>query len=141
MMRVEPFRLWLPPILWAGLILYFSGNTASSGQTSSALRELFRWLSDGQFDALHFVIRKGAHFVEYGVLGALSFRAAREGRAGWEGRWGAVAVGLAAVVATMDETRQSLFTSRSGSAWDVLLDTSSAAVTVLLWRLRYPSRS
>ena len=140
MMRAEPFRLWLPPILWAGLILYFSGNTASSGHTFHGLREFFRWLSDFQFAVLHILIRKGAHLFEYGLLAALNFRAARGRGAGWEGRWAAVAVGLAAVVATMDETRQSLFTSRSGSAWDVLLDTCCAAVTVLLWRLRYPSR-
>jgi VanZ family protein len=51
-------------------------------------------------------------------------------------RWATIAVIGTAVVASLDEWHQSYIPSRTGTPWDVLLDTSAgivAQVLVLLW--------
>lgn len=111
-------RLWLPVILWAAVILSASNDSFSAGHSGGWLRRL---LGREVPYAVHVTIRKMAHLLEYAILGALTWRADRRV---------AIALGVAALVAITDETRQSFTVSRTGSPWDVGLDVIGAAVGV-----------
>ena len=122
--RVEQVRRWLPAVAWAAVILSLSGSGASSDNTRSLLRVILPSLSDEAFAAVNFSLRKVAHVVGYAVLSLLNSRAL-------QGRRRVMAVLLAAMVAVIDEVRQSAIPTRSGSPFDVVLDT--AAATVAQW--------
>ena len=83
------------------------------------------------------IVRKGAHFAEYALLGAallghvLAWRAKRG-----LGRPRALAWGLGTAYAASDELHQFFVPGRSGEFLDVLLDSAGVAVGVaLLWLL------
>ncbi len=90
-------------------------------------------LTPAQFGAIHFLIRKGSHLIEYGVLGALLFRAFRAERGGWNTRWAMAAVAVAAAVGGLDEWHQLFVPSRTASVGDVLFDAASAALAQMLF--------
>src|SRR5438128_915373 len=122
--------LWLPPVLWMALILALASDTGSAERTGRffipVLRTLFPFASPVQLDALHGLVRKLGHAVEYAVLAGLWLRAfARHGAftprsAAWRA-W-AIAVAWAVV----DEAFQSTVASRTGSAFDAGIDAAGA---------------
>ncbi|OGY09826.1 MAG: hypothetical protein A2700_01615 [Candidatus Blackburnbacteria bacterium RIFCSPHIGHO2_01_FULL_44_64] len=57
---MKAIKYWLPPIIWAGLIFYLSSLTPGSVSGPA-------WLD--------FIIKKGAHITEYGILFVLLYRA------------------------------------------------------------------
>jgi VanZ family protein len=146
MARLTP---WLIVVAWAGLITTFSTDSFSKEHTSRVIVPILQWLlpraSAETIDFLHFLIRKCAHLFEYFVFGVLLFSAARAPAQGWNVRWAAIALFLAAVFAASDEFHQSFVPSRGPSVRDVLLDISAAAaaqVILWLWLTRdTPSRS
>ena len=132
---------WGPPLLWAAVIFLASTDAFSAAHTGSVLEEIVtaivgHRLAAEQFATLHFLVRKSAHFVEYGLLGALLFRAMREGRTGWNWRWAAGAIVIAAAVAASDEWHQTFVPSRTPSPIDVGIDTVGAAVAQLVIAVR-----
>jgi len=135
---------WIPAILWAAVILGASTDTFSAGHSgewlsSFIIRIVGHPLAPRRFDILHKIVRKCAHLLEYGILGALLFRAVRGEEGGFRARWAVVSVALALCVAATDEWHQFFIPSRTPSAWDVLLDCAGAGIAQLLWR--YNSRS
>ena len=100
--------LWLPVLLWAGLIF-----------TLSSIPSLDTGL--GTWDL---VLRKCAHAAEYAILGALLQRAVRREP---------LAVLLGSAYAATDELHQSFVAGRQGSALDWLLDTGGVLVGVFLF--------
>lgn len=92
------------------MILWASTDSFSSGQS----RGWLSWLLGREVAyEVNIAVRKLGHIVAYAILGALAWRADRR-----------MAVGIAVVlfVAVTDEWRQSLTLTRTGTAWDVLLD-------------------
>jgi VanZ family protein len=128
-MRAEVYRLWIPAIAWAAIILISSGNTASAVNTAQWLRQVVPAITPMQLETANFVIRKIGHLVAYAILGALNFRALR-------GRRPFLALAMAVAVSITDETHQAFVSSRTGTPWDVLIDGIGAALAVLLWRVR-----
>ena len=148
-LRDPPYKLrlrdWLPPLLWAALILSASSDLFSASHTSLLIEPLLRWLFPGWNEAqilhAHFLVRKLAHVTEYGILGLLTFRplalhaSATSAKSPW--RTALAAVALCAVVAAVDEVHQHFVPSRSGSPRDVMLDTFGATLFLTLcgmWR-------
>lgn len=137
---------WLAVLGWLVLIGTFSGDAFSADRTAGTLRAILEWLvgglGPGATDAAHYVLRKGAHAVEYGVLALLaqrafrlSFRLAPLLAAGF-------ALGLVLAVAAADELRQSSSSVRGGSPVDVALDACGAvAALALAARLRRDPRA
>ena len=116
----------------------FSTDTFSKEHTSRLILPILQWLpphaSAATLDFLHFLIRKGAHLFEYFVFSMLLFRAVRAPAEGWQVRWAATALFLAAAFAASDEYHQTFVPSRGPSIHDVLLDISAAAAAqLLLW--------
>jgi VanZ family protein len=100
--------IWLPVFAWAAVIFTFS----SIPSLSTGL---------GTWDT---ILRKGAHLTEYGILGALLYRAL-----GVEVL--ALAVGVA--YAATDELHQHFVRGRHASPIDVGIDAVGLSLGMLLW--------
>jgi VanZ family protein len=139
-MKSERFLIdWLPPLVWSVVILSASNDAFSSAHTANWLQRLAGLLTQHPLaphtrDLLNLVFRKGAHLVNYGILGALAFRAVRGDRPSWRLRWAIGAIGFVVCIATIDEIHQSFVPSRTGRWEDVLLDAGGAAAAQLIIR-------
>ena len=101
--------LWLPVVLWAGLIFGLS----SIPSLSTGL---------GTWDL---VLRKCAHATEYAILAVLLWRALRREVA---------AFALAVAYAATDEWHQTFVRGRHGSPVDVAVDAAGALIGLVLLR-------
>jgi VanZ family protein len=140
--------LWryVPLAAWTCFVLFASTSSFSASNTSLIIRPLLLWLFPGisevGIDEVHFFVRKTAHFTEYALLALLAARAFRTSpRAPLKRRWWLVSFALVAAVSLLDEYHQSFLPSRTGSAYDSLLDmtggaTALACVALLLARRR-----
>lgn len=83
---------------------------------------------------LHGLVRKSAHVFVYSVLAFLAARAfLRTSIASVQRRWAVVAIALVFLIASLDELNQSFSGgTRTGSIWDVALDTVSGAAAICL---------
>jgi len=100
------------------------------------LRWIYPAITRAQFEIIHHVTRKSAHFVEYFIFTLLLFRGVRAGHPGWRWSWGLLALFIAAVYSALDEIHQAFVASRTASPYDSLLDSSAALAAVIflfLW--------
>ena len=132
-------RSWWPALLWAAFIFSLSTDTFSAEHTGRFLQPLLRWahLSDDQFNAVHFFIRKCAHFAEYFVFCLLIYRGIRGPRKGWRWLWGLSAWFAAAAYSALDEIHQAFVASRTASAYDSLLDSAGAFIALIVLYLYF----
>ena len=67
-----PLGEWIPVILWGGLIFTLSTSAFSAANTAKIIDPLLRWLipaiSAPSVEVCHMLVRKAAHFTEYGIL-------------------------------------------------------------------------
>lgn len=131
------------------VVLGASNSAFSAQHTGSVLlwiiHSLFGSVDPGTFNTVHFLIRKSAHFTEYGILSALWFRAwygLRSGASRLHALLPALAMTL--VVAVADEWHQAFVPSRTSSPRDVALDFCGAVfaqlVIWMVWRNRMRAR-
>jgi VanZ family protein len=133
-------RAWWPALLWATVIFFMSTDTFSSEHTGSIiepiLRRIYPAVTRAQFEIIHHLIRKTAHFTEYFLFALLLFRGVRRNRAGWRWSWGLLALFIAAIYSALDEIHQAFVPSRTASPYDSLLDSVGAFAAVIflfLW--------
>lgn len=133
-----PLTRWIPVVLWATCISWFSTGAFSAQSTNSyidpVLRYVFGELSPTTFRFAHTIIRKSAHFTEYGVLAVLLCRALTEPGTRPSGRMILRVIAYCAVYACLDEFHQLFVPKRTGSPYDSMLDTVGAGVGALLFR-------
>jgi VanZ family protein len=136
--RPNLLRAWWPAIVWIGLITFESTDYLSARNTANMLYDvltrLFGEINLYDFLYWHHYLRKTGHVMGYGILGLLllrGFRLTLATRGTWLGRAAILAWIGTAFVAAMDEWHQSFIPSRTGTVWDVLLD-STAGLTVLI---------
>lgn len=130
-------RDWLPLAAWTAAIFTASGPMLGAPRTSSMLEAVLATVTGHRLSAdtiyvLNVIIRKGGHVVAYGLEGLLALRAVRGGRPGFTPSSAAAAIAIALAVASTDELRQSMHASRTGSAWDVVLDVAAASVALAM---------
>ncbi len=146
------WKQWIPALIWLAIITAESTDLFSSQHTSSwlysLLSRLFGSINPATFDVGHHVLRKLGHFVGFGVLSYLLFRAWRatlplRGSGSWSIGWARVAFLMSIMVATLDEWHQTTLLSRTGNFGDVVLDSTAAlfAQVMLWWRLRRREQS
>lgn len=122
---------WVFLLLWMGLIFYFSSRPAvESKELSEGILEIFinrleyivpDGLGEDLSSNLHFLIRKGAHFFVYFVLGILAVNSLKT--SGVEARNRIVfALIFCILYAISDEFHQTFVDGRSGEVRDVLID-------------------
>jgi len=144
-------RAWIPTLLWLCVLAAFSTDLFSAEHTGGILLKilhaLFGQISAHQFQQIHFLVRKSAHFCSYGLLSALAFfswRATLPSLRRWTLRWSLLAVLLAAAAGGMDEFHQRFVPSRGSSLHDVFIDTMGAVffqLVIALWLGRRPDRA
>jgi VanZ family protein len=133
------------------MVAFFSSASAGSGSTIVVLERILNVLgvrlAYENLVVLHYLIRKSAHFVSYGILSALLFRAIRASYGftrSWRTRWSFAALLVCLLVASTDELHQ-VFTPGRGGRWqDVVLDMTGAAfaqIVILEWMLRKSASS
>jgi VanZ family protein len=124
---MKKMLLWLPVLLWCGLIFFLSGIPN--------LRTEF-----GFWDLL---LRKAAHMTEYAILFLLTRRAVAGSSAAFAGRAGILAAVFAILYAVSDEFHQSFVPTRGPSVRDVGIDAAGVfigAILFLWWTRRVATR-
>jgi VanZ family protein len=121
--EIASLREWVPVILWGALIFTLSTSTFSAANTAKIFDPLLRFLIPGistaAVDVGHMLIRKLAHFTEYGILFWLLVRGPMAERP-------YLALMLCIVYALTDEGHQVFVPGRTASLYDVALDSSGA---------------
>jgi VanZ family protein len=134
---------WIPVFFGLAVICMESTNKMGAGQTAVWLHDLLHWSGhrDSIVGLLNEVLRKGGHFIGYGLLGIYFTRAwfsvlRRRVVLSWSSlriRAGMFGVASTLVVASADEIHQIFLPTRGASVRDVLLDTSGAIVLNLIF--------
>ena len=129
--------LYIFPIVWMGLIFYFSHQR---GEESSQVSSWFTNFVESIAEILHiditgwdvhFLVRKGAHFTVYAVLGLLLFAAFYINR-GKLFSSSITAVIIGGIYGVFDELHQYFVPGRSCQLRDMLIDASGVLTAVLL---------
>jgi len=115
----------------------------TSGMLYGLLTRLFGEINLYDFLYWHHYLRKAGHVVGYAMLGLLllrGFRMTFANRPEWIRLLPVFAWLGTAFVATMDEWHQSYIPSRTGTPWDVVLDSAAglAALALAYVALRKP---
>ncbi|MFO7732871.1 MAG: VanZ family protein [Candidatus Aminicenantes bacterium] len=133
----------LPPLLWMAFIFPVGNRALGSSKIYEVFAAVFGWVFPGAsastLGAAYIVLRKSLHFVEYGLLAFLLYRAFRA----FQGpRWSPGPVYLAGAVAVaygfLDEFLQSFVPGRWGSPFDWAIDILGivTVLAVIRWRER-----
>jgi VanZ family protein len=119
----DDLRLWLPTILWLIALFMLSTSIFSAANTGKIIVPILRFLlpsaSAATIALLHALIRKAAHFTNYGILFWILIRGPMAGRP-------YLALTLCICYAFLDEGHQILVPGRTPSLYDVALDSSGA---------------
>jgi VanZ family protein len=130
--RTEQLRRWLPVLIWGGTISTFSTGLFTGENTAAILLPFlgffFPHATHAELVAMHYGVRKLAHFTEYAILSALLYRALRDDRR-WSPRAAAIAIVVSALYAVLDEFHQWFVPGRTAAATDCLIDVSGAAAS------------
>ena len=121
--EMSSLREWLPVIVWGALIFTLSTSTFSAANTAKIIDPLLRLLIPGitasSVDVGHMLVRKAAHFTEYGILFWLLVRGPMAERP-------YLALMLCVLYALTDEGHQVFVPGRTASLYDVALDSTGA---------------
>jgi VanZ family protein len=137
---------WIPVILWAGLIFYFSTENFSFSNTEGFFSAWLDWLWPGIAPAdlaqFHPLLRKVGHWFEYFILAILLMRAQRRAN---EPKLATEVIrrtlGLVLAYAASDEYHQSWVPERTASVVDVAIDTFGGLCGVFWLCLRDKRRA
>jgi VanZ family protein len=138
--RLGTLQRWLPVVVWATFISWFSTDAFSARSTNSyidpVLRFFFGELTPAGFRLAHTIIRKSAHLTEYAILGVLVCRALATSGEPVPKMTLLRTLVYCALYAMLDEAHQTFVPSRTGSSIDVLVDVTGATIGTLLliWR-------
>jgi VanZ family protein len=121
--KSNEFVKWLPVLLWGAAIFILSTSLFSSANTSKIITPILEWLmpaaSAATIAVIHALIRKSAHFANYGILFWLLIRGPLSQRP-------YLALLLCVAYAFLDEGHQIFVPGRSPSLYDVALDSTGA---------------
>lgn len=130
---------WALVMLWMGLIFFFShqpaivSNELSTGITEKIVEVISRAVPESKMNQvnLNFIVRKGAHFGVYLVLGVLVANGLISCN---RSKVSTILLSLLICVlyAISDEFHQLFIPGRSGEVRDVLLDSAGALVGIVL---------
>jgi VanZ family protein len=127
-------------LFWLTLVLFLGSAHFAAQETGRIVIPTLKSLMPGapfaQLQAIHMVLRKLAHVVEYAVLALLWYKAVHHvgGRTPRTAAW--VALSICLVCAFADEAHQSMLPSRQGSARDFLIDAFGATAMLTIARGR-----
>lgn len=121
-------------IAWSVNMFWMSTGRFSGARSQSFLRVLFDLLgfhiSPNSLDLVNSILRRGAHLMEYAILGYLVYRSFAN--AGSPLRVGAWCVVAASLYSLTDELHQSFVPGRHASLIDCGVDALGAAIAMAL---------
>ncbi|WP_353894477.1 VanZ family protein [Proteinivorax hydrogeniformans] len=131
--KIKSVVCWSMVVLWMGLIFYFSAQPASesselsSGVTEIVARAFGVFVPEAiiGFDTLHLLVRKGAHFFVYFVLGILVVNAFNVSGFS-QAKSIYLSFAICVIYAISDEVHQLFVPGRSGEVTDVIIDSIGA---------------
>ncbi|MNS25413.1 VanZ like family protein [compost metagenome] len=135
--RLSPplWTRWLVVGLWMAFIFIMSAQSNSGEQSGLIARLVAQVIGAGtdpsQFAWVHHLIRKLAHFTEYGILAVLMAWA----QPGLNWKRAALTWVAASLYAASDEWHQSFVPNRGPAVTDVLIDASGALAGLAVWML------
>jgi VanZ family protein len=136
--RYSEWRLhyWIPAILVAVLISFFSTHYFSGEETARIIIPLLHWILPGasprMLRLMHIGIRKMAHVTEFGLFSITVFHGIRAGRYGWRANWALATLLIAVTYAGLDEWHQSFVPLREARVRDVAIDALGAVLAQTL---------
>ncbi len=114
---------WLPVLVWGAVIFTLSTSVFSAANTAWFIEPVLRWflpgISAAALGVIHSLVRKSAHFTEYGILFWLLVRGPMVRRP-------YLALAACVVYALLDEGHQMFVPGRTASLYDVALDSTGA---------------
>lgn len=129
------FKTYLPALVWTAMLILFSSNAFSSGETGSLLDTLIHLLhlplGSEDIELIHHLMRKCGHLSAYALLAFLWHRVFDLRASRWAYLW---ALLFCWGMASWDEYNQSLLSDRTGAVADVAIDVLGSHISVL-WRL------
>jgi VanZ family protein len=128
---------WLATAAWAALIFHLSTPAFGADRSIPILGRLLAFfdvsLSHTTLDLLDTFIRKLAHLTEYAIFVLLLYRSCLGRRpGGWRSGIALSCVVIVALYSVTDEYHQSFTANRVPSAVDCAIDTTGAAIGMLL---------
>jgi len=141
MSRIRKLAVYgLPPLLWMAFIFPLGNRALGSSRIYDVFVAVFHWLvpraSAGELEIAYIVFRKTLHFLAYGFLAFLLYRAFRAGRRPrWSKRTAVASAAAAVGYSLLDEFLQSLVPYRTGSPIDSAIDTAGVLTMIglLAW--------
>jgi len=128
-------KTWGPAIVWMVIIFSASADSDSVAHSSRIIEPICRWLFPNitydQLETVRTITRKGAHMTEFALLAVLLLYALSTGR-GNPRKWLSSAWVLSTAYAAADEFHQLFVVGRNGSVWDVVIDSTGAALGLLI---------
>lgn len=152
-MKKNSYVFWLiSAIIWAAIIFAFSSRTGvESNETSSSLASALSgalvpgfstWAPSAQvewLDGINGLVRKLAHFIEFGLLGILTYLAVlklsgRKSRKKPATKFGIgmISFYICIAIAAVDEMLQLSSVGRTSMAGDILIDCAGAVLGIVL---------
>lgn len=131
---------WVLVLLWMGLIFYLSHQPAtksselSSGIVDMVVLAMGKMIPFGamNLETLHYIIRKGAHFTAYFILGLLVINALKlNGLRSF--KLIILTLIICVLYAASDEFHQVFIPGRSGEIKDVLIDSSGSTFGIICY--------
>ncbi len=124
-------------VVW---MLFIFGMSAKSGEESAGLsfgiaKALYGFPLNEKmikFESFHTLIRKCAHFTEYGILGILIVNFIHSCGRMWNWKVMIFVSGFCLIYAALDEYHQSFVDGRGPSVGDVCIDTLGAVIFQVL---------
>lgn len=141
-MRQKRSITWLVVLLWMGVIFYLSHQPANESSELSGgivdyvvqLLEKTIPLINFNLDLLHHLIRKGAHFTAYLILGLLVIFAIRRHHTNVLKSIFLTLI-ICVLYAISDEIHQLFIPGRSGEVRDVIIDSAGATTGILCYMI------
>jgi len=139
-MAKDKLLSWVAVLVWMAVIFYLSSQAAEdSNQLSTGITRLLTRLvaavapgAQLDLELFNHLVRKGAHFTAYLILGVLSSNALKvSGVKSLQGL--ALALAVCFLYAAGDEVHQLFVPGRAGQLRDVLLDGAGALVGIGLY--------
>ena len=130
-------RRYAPLILWMAAIFFASTDELSGSKTSLVIEPFLRWffphITSHRVELIHLLVRKGAHFSEYAILGLLAARAfSTSNHSFLRLRWFVASLVLVSIYALSDEYHQSFVPSRTASVYDSMIDIAGGLTVLVL---------
>jgi len=119
-------RLWGPVIIWYEVIFFLSNQPSLK--------------SDLPYD---FILRKGAHMIEFAILSFLIFNAIYKSQQPEKRKNNSISHTISfsfiisLLLATSDEIHQLFIKGRQGNYHDVIIDSIGMMITAVILKIRY----